>query len=369
MPPKLSLLETFQPIPDPRQLAKCEHRLVDLLVIAAATLLCGGEGFNDMELFARTRLPWLKTFLELPGGPPGHDTFNRLFQALDPQAFLDAFVRWVESVRLPHAGEVVALDGKALRRAVRPGQSVRHLISVWACENRLVLGQRQVDDKSNEITAVPALLRALDLAGCIVTADALHCQKTIAKEITEADADYVLALKGNQGTVHDEVKTYLDDACGREAVELATLVTTDKDHGRVEVRRYWQSERIGWFADRKKWEGLRSVGVVESERTAGGKTTVERRYYLSSLPLDVAAFARAVRGHWGIENRLHWCLDVVLREDQSRVRSGHAAQNLALVRKWALNRLRQDTKSRASLRGKRLVAAWDLDFLRQLLTA
>lgn len=369
MQPKLSLLDAFQPIADPRQLAKCEHRLVDLLVIAAGTLLCGGEGFNDMELFARTRHDWLKTFLALPGGVPRHDTFNRLFQALDPQAFLNAFARWVASVRLPHAGEVMALDGKALRRAVRPGESVRHLISVWACENRLVLGQRQVDDKSNEITAVPELLRALDLAGCIVTADALHCQKTIAREITEADADYVLALKGNQGTVQEEVRRYLDDAITRGAKELAALVTTDKDHGRVEVRRYWQSERIEWFADRKKWEGLRSVGVVESTRTLGGKTTVERRYYLSSLPVDVTTFARAVRGHWGIENRLHWCLDVVMGEDQSRVRSGHAAQNLALVRKWALNRLRADQTRPASLRAKRLIAAWDRDFLRQLLTA
>jgi predicted transposase YbfD/YdcC len=368
MQPKLTLLDTFKDIPDPRQLAKCEHRLVDLLVIAAATLLCGGEGFNDMELFARTRYDWLKTFLALPGGVPRHDTFNRLFQALDPQAFLDAFARWVASVRLPRAGEVVALDGKALRRAVRPGQSVRHLVSVWATENRLVLGQRLVDDKSNEITAVPELLRALDLAGCIVTADALHCQKTIAKEITEADAHFLLALKGNQGTVYQEVQAYLDDARARGAQELAMLETIDKDHGRVEVRRYGQSERIEWFADRKKWEGLRSVGVVEAERTVGGQTTVERRYYLSSLPLDVAAFARAVRGHWGIENQLHWCLDVVMGEDRSRARRGHAAQNLALVRKWALNRLRQERSRRASLRGQRLVAAWDPDYLRQLLT-
>lgn len=365
----LTLVNAFEEIQDPRQRAKCDHRLVDLLVIAACTLLSGGESFNDMELFARTREEWLRTFLELPGGPPGHDTFNRLFQALAPERFLEALVRWVESVRVRREGEVVALDGKALRRAWRSGESVRQVVSVWATEAGLTLGQRQVGDKSNEITAVPELLRALDVAGCIVTADALHCQKRIAREIVEADAQYVLALKGNQGTVHQEVQSYLDDAVARGAKELVKLETVDKDHGRHEVRRYWQSGRLEWFADRPKWEGLQSVGVVECVRQVGERPpSVERRYYLSSLPVQVESFARAVRGHWSIENQLHWCLDVVFGEDQSRARTGHAAENLALLRRWALSRLRADRSRKASLRGKRLLAAWDGDFLRQLLT-
>jgi predicted transposase YbfD/YdcC len=244
----------------------------------------------------------------------------------------------------------------------------------------LVLGQLRVADKSNEITAVPRLLRALELAGCIVTIDAMGCQKRIAKEIIEADADYVLALKGNQETVHQEVQSYLDDAIVRAAAapkrklpekgepELAYHQSVEKDHGRLEVRRYWQSQRLDWFADRAKWEGLRSVGVVESVRQVGTEgPTTERRYYLSSLAIDVEKFARAVRGHWGVENSLHWCLDVQMGEDQSRARTGHAAENLATLRRLALNLLKRDKTKKRGLRGKQLNAAWDHAYLLRLL--
>jgi len=237
-----------------------------------------------------------------------------------------------------------------------------------------------VADKSNEITALPHLLRVLELAGCIVTIDAMGCQKTIAKEIIEADADYVLALKGNQETVHAEVKSYLDDAIVQQAAsptrkakepttpELAYTETVEKDHGRLEIRRCWQSGRLGWFADQAKWEGLRSVGVVESVRQVGTEApTVERRYYLSSLAVDVGKFARAVRGHWGVENSLHWCLDVQMGEDQSRARTGHAAENLATLRRLALNLLKRDKTKKRGLRGKQLNAGWDHDYLLHLL--
>lgn len=270
-----SLLEALSELPDPRLERGKEHRWSELLFIAVCTLLTGGESFYDMEDFAAMREGWLRTFLVLPGGPPSHDTFNRLFQALDPAAFADSFARWTEGLRgvLP-AGEreIVAVDGKAARRALNAGEDARYLVSAWATENGLTLGQAQVADKSNEITAVPALLRALELTGCVVTADALHCQKNTAKEIKEADADYVLALKGNQGVAHQEIKDDLDDAIARADPKLAKWETIEKGHGRIETRRFWQSADIGWFADRGEWEGLQSVGVVESTREINGKT-------------------------------------------------------------------------------------------------
>lgn len=370
MPDPISLLAALSDLPDPRIERGKEHRLVDLLVIAVCTLLTGGESFYDMADFARMREDWLRTFLVLPGGPPSHDTFNRLFAVLDPTAFAETFATWTESVRaaLPAgAREIVALDGKAVRRALNSGESARYLVSAWATENGLALGQAQVADKSNEITAVPALLRALELTGCVVTADALHCQKNTAKEIVEADADYVLALKGNQGTAHQEIKDALDDAIARADSKLATLETIEKGHGRIETRRFWQSAEIGWFTDRLDWEGLQSVGVVEAVRDVGGKTSVERRYYLSSLPADVALFARAVRGHWAIENNLHWVLDVVFGEDQSRARTGFAAANLGVARRLALNLLRQDPNPALSTKRKQRQAAFDTNCLASLL--
>jgi len=313
-------------------------------------------------------------------GIPSHDTFNRVFAALKPAAFLDCFLRWTQSLRQTVAQEIVALDGKALRRAQCRGKSPRYIVSAWAQSNRLVLGQLKVADKSNEITALPQLLRVLELAGCIVTIDAMGCQKAIAQEIIEADADYVLALKGNQETVHAEVKSYLDDAILQLAqartkkikvppeLELACLKTVEKDHGRLEIRCYWQSDRLHWFADRGKWEGLRSVGVVESVRQVGTDApTVERRYYLCSLAVDVEKFARAVRGHWGVENSLHWCLDVQMGEDQSRARTGHAAENLATLRRLVLNLLKRDRTKKRGLKGKQLNAGWDHAYLLQLL--
>lgn len=378
--PKLSLIEHFKDLPDPRVQGRCDHDLLDVLVIAVCTLLCGGTGFDDMADFGRAKEAWFKTFLTLRHGIPSHDTFNRVFAALKPEAFLECFLRWTQSLRQAVAQEIVALDGKALRRAARRGQSARYVISAWAQSRGLVLGQLKVADKSNEITALPHLLRVLELAGCIVTIDAMGCQKTIAKEIIEADADYVLALKGNHETVHEEVKTYLDDAIvqaaaapkgkspAKPAPPLAFWETVEKDHGRLEIRRHWQSGALDWFADRKKWEGLRSVGVVESVRQVGtDEPTVERRYYLSSLAVEVERFARAVRGHWSVENSLHWCLDVQMGEDQSRARTGHAAENLATLRRLALNLLKRDRTKKRGLRGKQLNAGWDHGYLLRLL--
>jgi predicted transposase YbfD/YdcC len=366
--PLVSLITILEEVPDPRVTATVDHDLPDILTIALCTILCGGDSFYDMEEFGQVRLDWLKTFLPLRHGAPKHDTYNRVFQALDPEKFGDCLARWTQSVRRVLGGEVVALDGKTVRRALNQGQDPRVIVSAWATESGLLLGQRRVKSKSNEITAVPELLRALELAGCIVTADALHCQKNVAKEILEADADYVLALKGNQGTAYTEVKTFLDDAIQRNEPYLTFAETIDKEHGRLEVRRYWQTDQIGWFADRGAWEGLNSVGVVEARRTVKGKESVERRYYLSSLQADTAKFARAVRGHWGVENGLHWVLDVVFGEDQSRARSGFAAENLAATRRLAVTLLRRDKTCKRSIKGKLLRAAIDPDYLKRILT-
>lgn len=365
----VSLVRILEAVPDPRVKALVEHDLSQILIIALCTILCGGDSFYDMEEFGQVRLDWRRTFLRLRNGAPTHDTYNRVFQALDPEKFGEGLARWTQSVRAVLGGEVVALDGKAVRRALNKGEDPRLIVSAWATESGLLLGQRKVRNKRNEITALPPLLRALELAGCIVTADALHCQKDIAKEIVEADADYVLALKGNQGRAFAEVQAFLDDAVARKASHLVFHQTTDKGHGRVEVRRYWQTEQIGWFADRAAWEGLRSVGLVEARRWVNGQETVERRYYLSSLKADAQTFGRAVRGHWGVENGWPWVLDVVFGEDQSRARSGYAAENLAATRRLAINLLRRDQTCRRSLKGKLRRAAIAPDYLKRILSS
>jgi predicted transposase YbfD/YdcC len=378
--PQLSLIEQFKELPDPRVNRTKDHDLIDILVIAICTLLCAGESFNDMEDFGHAKHDWFKTFLTLRNGIPSHDTFNRVFAALDPEAFLDCFLRWTQSLRQAVAQEIVALDGKALRRALNADQRVKYVVSAWAESNALVLGQLKVADKSNEITALPELLRVLELSGCIVTVDAMGTQKKIAREIIEADADYVLALKGNHETVHEEVKSFLDHTVAERtqpravgaklsqaAATLAVLETVEKDHGRIETRRYYQSAELNWFADRAQWEGLRSVGMVEAMREIGGQRTVERRYYLTSLAPDVATFARAARGHWGVENKLHWVLDVCFREDQSRARAGYAAENLAALRRLALNLLKREKTKKRGIKGKQLNASWDHAYLLRLL--
>lgn len=378
--PKISLVEHFKDLPDPRVNRTKDHDLIDVMVIAVCALLCAAESFNDMEDFGLAKQDWFKTFLTLRNGIPSHDTFNRVFAALDPKEFLNCFLKWTQSVREVIPQEIVALDGKALRRAVNGDQSVKYVVSAWAEGNGLVLGQLKVTEKSNEITALPELIRVLELSGCIVTIDAMGCQKKIAKEIKEADAEYVLALKGNQEKVHEEVKSFLDATLeeknrkrpkgavvSKEVKGLAKFQTIEKDHGRIETRTYYQSDCLDWFADLGKWEGLKTVGFVEATREVGGKTTVERRYYLSSLPLGVESFARAVRGHWGVENKLHWVLDVCFGEDKSRARAGYAAENLATLRRLALNLLKGEKTKRRGIRGKMLNASWDHPYLLKLL--
>jgi predicted transposase YbfD/YdcC len=367
-----SLSQYLSIITDPRVDRTKDHLLHDILLIAILAMLCGAETFVDFQDFGKAKETWLRTFLKLPHGIPSHDTFGRVFALLDPKQFAECFCHWTQSLRRSFAQEIVAIDGKTVRRSYdrAQGQSAIHMVSAWASENGLVLGQIKTAEKSNEITAIPALLRALELRGCIVTIDAMGTQKTIAKEIHEADAAYVLALKGNHERVHAEVKDFFCDARARGFKKLPHdfLETIEKDHGRIETRRYWITGQIGWFADRSLWEGLHSFGMVESIREIQGISTAEIRFFLCSIQADATEFARAVRGHWGIENKLHWSLDVAFGEDQCRVRVGYAAENLARLRHIALNILKADTTKKRGIKGKQKNAGWDHAYLLHLLS-
>jgi len=371
-----SLIECFEELSDPRMNRTLDHKLVDILVIGLCSLLTGGEGFSDMEVFGKAKHEWLKTFLELPNGIPSHDTFNRVFSAIDPHAFLECFVQWVQGICPALQNEIVAIDGKALRHALDEGQAIPYIVSAWASNNGLTLGQVKVNDKSNEITAIPELLGVLELKGCIVTLDAMGCQKDIAARIIGKQADYVLALKGNHATIHEEVKEFFDAAVPPCAIQCVNtdapgamdfFQTIEKDHGRIETRRYWHSTDIEWFADKPLWKGLHSFGMVESIRRVKGKNTIERRYYLCSLPLGAQQFAKAARGHWGVENPLHWSLDVTFGEDNSRARNKNAAQNVATLRRLALNLVKNKPAKKYSVRQRRILAALDCQYLQQLL--
>ena len=317
--PVASITEHFESLPDPRVERTKQHLLQDILTIAICGVICGADSWVEMEQFGEAKESWLRTFLKLPNGIPSHDTFGRVFAALDPEVFGRCFSSWIAAVSKVTKGSVVAIDGKTLRRSFDKGseKAAIHMVSAWADGNELVLGQVKTEEKSNEITAIPKLLSMLELSGCIVTIDAMGCQKKIAARIVDCGADYVLSLKGNQGTMEAEVREFFDWAVVSKFkdVEHDFMETVEKDHGRVEIRRYWCASDVGWFEDRNEWSGLLSFGRVESERRIGEEVTRERRFYISSLNgKDAKTFAYAVRSHWGIENKLHWVLDVAFRE-------------------------------------------------------
>ena len=368
--PPVTLLEHFASLPDPRLARHRWHKLSDILVITVCAVLCGAESYPAIEDFGHEREEWLRQFLELPEGIPSHDTLNRVLRLLDPVKFQTCFLRWMQAVTEVTAGEVVAIDGKALRRSFAKGTGKRaiHMVSAWASENGVALGQRKVDTKSNEITAIPELLDLLLLRGCIVTIDAMGCQRAVAQTIIEQGADYVLALKGNQPTLEQAVERFF--LAGPEAEANRTrsdyYERTERGHGREETRRAWISADGVAELGAAAWPGLQSIGMVEASRTRGDKTSVEQRFYLSSLPPDAEPFAQAVRKHWGVENQLHWSLDVTFREDQSRLRTGYGAENFAVLRHIALNLLRQEPSPK-SLPRKRLACALNPDYLLKVL--
>jgi predicted transposase YbfD/YdcC len=366
-----SLLSHFSIIEDPRIERSKAHSLIDILLIAICAMLCGGDSFVDFEEFGEAKKDFLQGFLDLPHGIPSHDTFRRVFALLDPTQFADCFRNWTESLRRTISAEIVAIDGKTLRRSYdrTNGKGPIHRVSAWAHENKLVLGQIKVDDKSNEITAIPELVRALKLKGCIVTIDAMGCQTKIAAEITKAKADYVLGLKGNQSTLHDEVKTFFEECLAGNFAEVPYdyLETKERGHGRVETRKCWISSDIEWLTHYDQWKNICSVGMVESIREIQGKVTTERRFFIASIAANAKLFARAVRGHWAIENTLHWSLDVSFAEDQCRARYRYAAQNFAVLRHMAINILKGETTKKRGIKGKQKNASWDHSYLLTLL--
>ena len=365
-----SLVEHFASLEDPRVLKKNQHKLLDIVVIAICGIICGADDWVAIAEFGRSKESWFRTFLELPNGIPSHDTFGRVFSLLSPTEFQSCFTRWMRSLTGVFEG-LVAVDGKTLRRSHdrRSNRAAIHMVSAWAIENSLVLGQVKTDEKSNEITAIPELLRALALEGCLVSIDAMGCQRAIAKPIVEQGGDYLLALKGNQGNLSEEVEALFDEAdqVSYEGYGVQFHETQEHNHGRHEVRRYWTMACEGRLTYAKRWSKLNMVGMVESERTVDGETSIEYRYYIGSFGNDVQTFAQGARGHWGVENGLHWVLDVAFREDDSRVRKGHAPENLALLRHIAVNLLNQEKTAKLGVKNKRLKAGWDESYLAKLL--
>jgi len=370
-PASARLFDACAHVHDPRS-ANARHRLFDIFVIALCAVISGAEGWEDMEEYGQAQAEWFQQFLELPHGIPSHDTFRRVLSRLKPDEQTQCFVSWTEALHESLDGEIVALDGKTLRRSFDHAASkgAIHMVSAWANAHRLIVGQRKVDDKSNEITALPKLLRMLELEGAIVTIDAMGCQKEVAKTMTEQGADYVLALKDNHPTLHGEVQLLFEDVKAERLDDITSErhTTIDADHGRLETRHYWITSDIECFGVKGSWANITSVGLVESHREVGGEVSIEQRLFLTSLPCDAVRFAQAVREHWGVENALHWVLEVSFREDDCRIRQGHGAQNMAVLRHMALNLLRQEGGHKRGIKARRKRAGWDRDYLFKVLT-
>ena len=363
-----SIQRAFVSLPDPRARGGKRHNLAAMLTIAVCAVICGSASWTDIAEFGRAKKEWFESFLHLPHGIPSHDTFGRVFAIIEPEAFERCFGQWVKGLVKAGKGTLVGIDGKTLKHSFdkAAGKAAIHMVSAFASANRTVFGQVATDAKSNEITAIPKLIKLLDLKDAIVTIDAMGCQKAIAKAIRGAGAHYVLAVKENQKTLHAKIKTLLDEAIALnfKGMEGDCFQECCKGHGRVEIRTCWCTPEVDQLRDIGHWPGLASAVAVDGERIIDGKPVTHRRYFISSLPGDDAeTLAQAIRGHWGIENPLHWSLDVTFMEDACRVRVGHAAENLSRLRRMSLNMLQRETSRKISIRAKRLRAGWDHNYL------
>jgi predicted transposase YbfD/YdcC len=370
--PKITLAEHFTAMQDPRVERTKRHKLIDIITIAICAVICGAEGWVGIETYGCAQYEWLAEFLELPNGIPSHDTFARVFARLSPQQFQQCFLEWIKSIRKITQGEIVAIDGKTLRNSDERGSELGpvHIVSAWASLNHLVLGQVKVNDKSNEITAIPELLKVLELAGCIVTIDAIGCQKKIVKSIADKEADYIITLKKNQGNLRKDVEQLFKEAIsiGFEGLEHSCYKTQETSHNREEIRHCLMLSNISERIDpQKNWSKLNSVGMVEYVRTIDGKTTVETRYYISSLSNDAQQLAHGVRSHWGVENSLHWVLDVTFNEDECRIIKDNAPQNFAVLRHIAVNLLGREKSVKIGIKNKQFLAAMDTKYLSKVL--
>lgn len=365
---KGSVLRHFYALKDFRQKKKVKHKLIDIIVIIVCAVASGAETFSDIALYAECKAEWLKSILELPNGIPSHDTIERIMRWLDPEEFRKCFLNWVRGVAKLTNGEIVAIDGKALRGSKDGEKGPIYIVSAWARANGIVLGQMKVNEKTNEIKAIPELLKLLTVKGCIVTIDALGCQKDIAKEIISKEADYVLSLKENHPLLHQEIEQFFMDyrKDGFKDIACDYHEEYSKGHGRIEKRKYWITEEIEWLTVKEEWQGLKSIGMTECTKEIDGVKTKEVRYHLCSIPQDARQYATAARGHWGIENSLHWVLDVVFREDSSRIRKDCGPENMALVRHVFYNLLKNDKETKLSMRKKKLKAEWSHDYAMSL---
>jgi predicted transposase YbfD/YdcC len=359
------LITHFSPLPDHRiERNKC-HALIDIIVLAICAVASGSDGWEAIEDFGKDKLEWLRQYIPLANGVPSHDCIAYVLCRLSPQKFRDCFMNWTQAVTEYTGGEIIAVDGKTAKgsRDRKNQRNPLHMVSAWACENRLVLGQEATDAKSNEITAIPKLLELLALKGCIVTLDAMGCQRAIAEQIIDQGGDYVLGLKGNQGNLHEAVEDFFTTASAHHFIGVAHDFTeeVDKDHGRLEVRRYWITDDLRTLPDPQNWQGLRSIGMVERECRQGDTQTFERRYFINSIAAEAKTFAQAVRGHWGVENRLHWRLDVIFGEDTSRIRRGNGPAIMTTLRHLCLNLFDRESSS-LSLAKKRRKAAWNDEY-------
>lgn len=362
-------VEHFAVLPDPRVERGKKHLLIDVLFIGLATVLSGGESFTDMVDFGEIREEWLRKYLALPHGIPSEDTFQRVFAAIDPKAFIDCMIRWTETIQEATHGQVIALDGKTIRHSFDTwaGKSAVHVVSAWCTELGLALGHELVESKSNEIPAILALLEKLSVKGRTITIDAIGCQREIAQKIVEKGGNYLLCVKGNQPSLQEDIQSFFADCGDFSEVEHSYYETLEKGHGRIEKRRYWVVDgETSWLGIDGKWKNARSMMMVEATRTIRDKTSSEKRYYLSDLPGEAEKMALIARSHWGIENGLHWVLDVIMNEDRSRARKDNAAANLATMRRIAIN-MAKLVKGKSSIRGTFKKAGWNTSFLERLL--